>query len=67
MKLQKCRNIKSGKLYYVIDDNVINTTTGADREIMVTYYGKNLCGVHPCRYTRNKEEFLTKFEMLGDV
>jgi hypothetical protein len=67
MKLQKFRNKKSGKLYYVIDDNVVNTSTGADREVMVTYYGKELYEKHPCRFTRNKEEFLTKFTSEGMV
>jgi len=65
MKLCKWKHKKSGNIYYVIDDHVINTTTAHKGIVMVTYYGKELGEPKPKRYCREKTEFEEKFELIG--
>lgn len=67
MKLTKWRHKKSGRIYYVIDDNVINTTNGCEHEIMVTYFGRRDGDDKTQRFCRNKEEFLEKFTFESQI
>lgn len=57
--LGKATHLKSGRIYSIIDDNVINSTNVNDGEIFVLY--RNDEGM---LFVRKKEEFDIKFERI---
>jgi len=62
--MEKYKHIKSGRIYYVLSDNIINATNEQDGQIMVCYIGdkkdNNGCGV----FVREKNEFTHKFKKI---
>ncbi len=61
MKEKPFKHLKTGNIYYVIRDDVINCTNANDDQIMVMYRRDDL----PDKvFVREKNEFFQKFEEI---
>lgn len=54
---------KSGRIYEVISDNIINATNNIDGQIMVMYIGEKKDGSGIGTFVREINEFNEKFEI----
>jgi len=54
---KKYRNKKTGKIYFLINNRIINATNANDGQIMVLYKNEN-----GDLFVRERKEFLIKFE-----
>jgi hypothetical protein len=58
---KKYKHLKTGNIYEVIRDDVINCTNANDDQIMVLYTSEKAKGKI---FVREKTEFLQKFELI---
>jgi hypothetical protein len=60
-------NKKTGKVYIMVNESIINTTNDRDGEEMVLYVSLEDTGTQTSslRFVRNKQEFLKKFKYDG--
>jgi hypothetical protein len=61
----KVVHIKSGRICYVINDNVVNATNALDGRREVVYIGKDKNTKELKLFTRNYEEFSNKFRIAN--
>ena len=58
---KKCKHLKTGNIYELIRDDVINCTNANSEQIMVMYKNEN----YPDKvFVREKTEFFEKFELI---
>ena len=58
---KKYKHLKTGNIYEVIRDDVINCTNANDEQIMVLYKSEKSPDL---LFVREKTEFLQKFELI---
>ena len=61
MSSKKYKHLKTGNIYEVIRDDVLNCTNANDEQIMVLYKNEQSPELF---FVREKNEFLQKFELI---
>ena len=61
MSSKKYKHLKTGNIYEVIRDDVLNCTNANDEQIMVLYKNEQSPEL---LFVREKNEFLLKFELI---
>lgn len=61
MSSKKYKHLKTGNIYEVIRDDVLNCTNANDEQIMVLYKNEQSPEL---LFVREKNEFLQKFELI---
>ncbi len=62
MSSKKFKHLKTGNIYEMIRDDVINCTNANDEQIMVLYKNDN----YPDKiFVRERSEFYKKFEIIS--
>ena len=61
MSSKKYKHLKTGNIYEVIRDDVLNCTNANDEQIMVLYKKEQSPEL---LFVREKNEFLQKFELI---
>ena len=59
---EKYKHKKSGRIYEVVSEKIINATNNVDGQMMVMYIGEKKDGSGKGVFVREADEFYEKFE-----